>query len=135
LFKDLYDYVTTAARADKSIETFIFDVKATSQFLHNVREAFLLNQDAATVIDAQAIQNAKRIIDECEKRYLELSTIIKKSRKPEHDGKSRVNLKGKMSWPSKEVRVIELQRRLDSLKSLLLIMLSVLNLAYEQVKG
>jgi hypothetical protein len=56
-------------------------------------------QDAATIVNAQAVQDAKSIIEECDKIFPELSAIVKKSQKHEHEGKSRVSLRGKISLP------------------------------------
>ncbi|KAF2622894.1 hypothetical protein BU25DRAFT_414877 [Macroventuria anomochaeta] len=131
---ELYNFISTAARADSEITNIAGDVKLTSKVLGDVGKV-LVSDDAKKLVNQDAIQHAKELIRQCEEVFNELSDVVEKGRKPGTDGKSRVSFRAKMGWPMKEQRVELLRRRLETLKSSLLVLFYVLQLAHDKARG
>jgi hypothetical protein len=77
----------------------------------------------------KAVQDANNLIVRCKDVFNEISIVIDKRRKVCKNGKKSLNIMGKIAWPLKEQRVDLLQRRLESLKNSLVLLLYVLQLA------
>lgn len=134
LSKELYLFINTAARADEDISTIARDVGTTSSVLASVGKV-LEADDAIKIVNQDAVKHTKDLIKQCEKVFEEIIAILEKRRKVGDDGKKRLSLMGKMSWPMKEQRVELLRRRLETLKSSLLVLFYVLQLAQNQARG
>ena len=130
----LYTYIGTAVRADQDISDIAGDVALTSNVLDCVGKVFK-EDDSKTVISKRAIDDASSIIKRCEGVFEEIHQLIEKRRKVNKDGKKCTSTFGKLMWPLKEQRVELLRRRLDSLKTSLLVLLEVLRFAGERARG
>lgn len=134
LSKELYLFISTAARADQDITTIARDVGTTSNVLANVGKV-LEADDATKIINQDAVKHAKDLIKQCEEVFKEILAVLEKRQKVGENSKKRLSLMGKMSWPMKEQRVELLRRRLETLKSSLLVLFYVLQLAQNQARG
>lgn len=131
---ELYNFVSTASRAKTEIVKIASDVELTSKVLGNVGEV-LAADDAKKLVNQDAVQHAKDLIGQCEEVFKELSSVVEKTRNTGKDGKPRVGFRAKMGWPMKEQRVELLRRRLETLKSSLLVLFYVLQLAHDKARG
>lgn len=129
----LYTYVGSAARADQDITDIAGDVALTANVLDCVGNVFK-EDDAKCIISKAAVRDASSIIQRCEEVFKEIDHLVEKRRKVTKDGKKTTTL-GKLMWPMKEPRVELLRRRLDSLKTSLLVLLEVLRFAGERARG
>jgi hypothetical protein len=134
LSRALYSFVGSAARADNEITDIAGDVELTANALDNVGKIFQI-EDVKMIVSKKAVQDANTLIMRCKDVFDEISTIIDKRRKVCKDGKKSLSIMGKLAWPLKEQRVDLLQRRLESLKNSLMLLLHVLQLAQGQAKG
>ena len=91
--------------------------------------------DAKCLVSKKAVQDASSIIQRCEAVFREINLLIDKRRKVSKDGKITSSAIGKLIWPMREQRVELLRRRLDSLKTSLLVLLEVLRFAGERSRG
>jgi hypothetical protein len=130
----LYTYVGSAARADQDITDIAGDVALTANVLDCVGSVFK-EDDAKCLISKAAVRDATSIIQRCEDVFKEIDHLIEKRRKVTKDGKKTTSAFGKLMWPMKEQRVELLRRRLDSLKTSLLVLLEVLRFAGERARG
>lgn len=130
----LYNLTTSAARAEQSITDIADDVELTSNALKSVGQVFRMDV-AKPVASEKAIHDANNIIKRCEAVFRDISDIIDKGRKVCDDGKSSLGKRAKWSWPLKEPRVELHRQRLESLKSSLVLLLHVLQLAQSQRTG
>ena len=130
----LYTYVGSAARADQDISDIAGDVALTSNVLDCVGTVFK-EDDSKSVISKRAVEDASGIIKRCEAVFEEINQLVEKRRKTSKDGKKTTSTFGKLMWPMKEQRVELLRRRLDSLKTSLLVLLEVLRFAGERARG
>ncbi|KAJ4349197.1 hypothetical protein N0V95_004780 [Ascochyta clinopodiicola] len=134
LSKELYLFISTAARADQDMNTIARDVGTTSGVLANVGKV-LEADDVTKIINQDAVTHAKDLIGQCEEVFEEILAVLEKRWKRGDDGERRLTLMGRMSWPMKEQRVELLRRRLETLKSSLLVLFYVLQLAQCQARG
>ncbi|OAL51615.1 hypothetical protein IQ07DRAFT_678787 [Pyrenochaeta sp. DS3sAY3a] len=130
----LYNFTSSAVRADQEIRDIAGDVELTSNALSSVGEVFK-TEDARSIVSKKAIQDANAIIKRCEEVFGEITEMVDKRRKVGEDGKKKVNFVGKIMWPMKEQRVELNRRRLESLKNSLVLFLHVLQLAQGQSRG
>ncbi|KAH6644270.1 hypothetical protein C7974DRAFT_407964 [Boeremia exigua] len=131
---ELYNFINTASRADSDITHIAVDVEVTSNVLGNVGK--VLGADGAKrLVNQDAVQHARTLITQCEEVFNELSEVVDKARKTGKDGRSRIGFRAKISWPMKEQRVELLRRRLETLKSSLLVLFHVLQLAQDKARG
>ncbi|KAF1849092.1 uncharacterized protein K460DRAFT_84958 [Cucurbitaria berberidis CBS 394.84] len=130
----LYNFTSSAARADQEIRDIAGDVELTSNALESVGEVFE-TEDAKSIVSKKAIQDANQIIKRCEEVFNEVSQMIEKRTKVGKDGKKSLSIMGKLSWPMREQRVELNRKRLESLKHSLILFLHVLQLAQGQVRG
>ena len=131
---ELYNFISTASRADKEVTHIADDVKLTSNVLGEVGKV-LASDDAKKLVNQKAVQHAKDLIKQCEEIFNELNDIIQRARRPDANGKLRISFKTKMSWPMKEQRVELLRRRLETIKSSLQVLFYVLQLAQDKARG
>ncbi|KAF1922221.1 uncharacterized protein M421DRAFT_10725 [Didymella exigua CBS 183.55] len=115
--KELYLFISTAARADHDITTIARDVDITSGVLAN-----------------DAVKHARDLLGQCGEVFEEILAVVEKRRKVGKYGRKRLSLMGKMSWPMMELRVELLCRRLETLKSSLLVVFYVLQLPQSQAQ-
>ena len=130
----LYNFTSSAARADQDIRDIADDVELTSNALESVGKLFE-SEDAKSIISTKAVQDAHNIIKKCQGVFDELSEIVEKRRKKDKDGKKTLSMMGKLAWPMKEQRVELHRKRLESLKNSLVLLLHVLQLAQGQSRG
>lgn len=121
---ELYNFISTASRADSEIINIAGDVKLTSRVLDDVGKV-LVSDDAKQLVSQNAVQHAKDLLKQREAVFNELSCVVAKARKAGSSGKARVGFMAKMGWPMKEQRVELLSRRLETLKSSLLVLFYV----------
>jgi hypothetical protein len=134
LSASLYNFTTSAVRADQDITDIAGDVELTSNALESVGKVFE-TEEAKSVVSKKAIQDANNLIKRCEAVFKDISELVDKRRKVCKDGKKSLSMMGKLSWPMKEQRVELHRRRLDSLKNSLVLLLHVLQLAQGQARG
>lgn len=134
LSNELYHFISTASRANSDVTHIAVDVEVTSKVLGNVGKV-LEGDNAKNMVNQDAIQHAKDLIKQCEEVFNELSDVVTKARKIDKDGRTRIGFRAKMSWPMKEQRVELLRRRLETLKSSLLVLFHVLQLAQDKARG
>ncbi|CAN9147991.1 unnamed protein product [Alternaria alternata] len=130
----LYNFTSSAARADQDIRDIADDVELTSNALESVGKLFE-SEDAKSIISTKAVQDAHNIIKKCQGVFDELSEMVEKRRKTGKDGKKTLSMMGKLAWPMKEQRVELHRKRLESLKNSLVLLLHVLQLAQGQSRG
>ncbi|KAH6840251.1 hypothetical protein B0T12DRAFT_45300 [Alternaria alternata] len=130
----LYNFTSSAARADQDIKDIADDVELTSNALESVGKVFE-SEDAKSIISTKAVQDAHNIIKKCQGVFDELSEMVGKRRKTGKDGKKTLSMMGKLAWPMKEQRVELHRKRLESLKNSLVLLLHVLQLAQGQSRG
>jgi methyl-accepting chemotaxis protein len=130
----LYQFVSSAARADQEIDDIAGDVQVTASALESVGEVFG-NENATCVISKRAIQDANSLIKRCETVFDDIRELVDKRRKVCKDGKKSLSTLGKFAWPHKEQKVQLLRGRLESLKTSLNLLFNVLHLANAQAKG
>ncbi|KAH7091682.1 hypothetical protein FB567DRAFT_589558 [Paraphoma chrysanthemicola] len=130
----LYNYTTSAVRADQDIADIAGDVELTSNALESVGRVFE-SEEAKSVVSKKAIQDANNLIKRCDVVFKDISELVDKRRKVSKDGKKGLTVMGKLSWPMKEQRLELHRRRLDSLKNSLVLLLHVLQLAQGQARG
>ncbi|ORY17268.1 hypothetical protein BCR34DRAFT_51250 [Clohesyomyces aquaticus] len=130
----LYQFVSSAARADQEINDIAGDVQVTASALESVGEVFG-NENASCVVSKRAIQDANSLIKRCETVFTDIHELIDKRRKVCKDGKKSLSTLGKFAWPHKEQKVQLLRGRLESLKTSLNLLFNVLHLANAQAKG
>ncbi len=131
---ELFNFISSASRANIDITHIAVDVEVTSNVLGNVGRV-LKEDDAKKLVNQDAVQHARRLINQCDEVFNELSDVVEKARKPGRDGRMRVGFKAKMTWPMREQRVEPLRRRLETLKSSLLLLFNVLQLAIDKARG
>lgn len=134
LSNELYHWISTAARANNDVTHIAIDVEVTSKVLGNVGKV-LEGDSAKNMVNQDAMQHAKDLINQCEEVFNELSQVVTKARRTDKDGRTRLGFRAKMSWPMKEQRVELLRRRLETLKSSLLLLFHVLQLAQDKARG
>jgi hypothetical protein len=127
----LYNFTSSAARADQDIRDIAEDVELTSNALESVGKVFE-SEDAKSIISKKAVQDGHNIIKKCQGVFDELSEMVEKRRKTGKDGKKTLSMMGKLAWPMKEQRVELHRKRLESLKNSLVLLLHVLQLAQGQ---
>jgi CRISPR/Cas system-associated endonuclease Cas3-HD len=130
----LYNFTTSAARADQDIRDIADDVELTSNALESVGKVFE-SEESKSIMSKKAIQDANNIIKKCGGVFNEVSEMLEKRRKVSKDGKKGLSVMGKLSWPMKEQKVELYRRRLESLKNSLVLLLHVLQLAQGQARG
>lgn len=133
LSKALYNFVSSATRADTEITDLAGDVKVTSRALDHVADT-LKAEVRQSILTQEAIDDAHEAGRRCKSIFDEISSMFEKRYHTGKDGKRTLSLLGKASWPMKEQRVELLRRRLESLKLSLLLLLGVLQLAHEQAR-
>lgn len=131
---ELYSFISTAARANSDVRHIAVDVEVTSNVLGNVGKV-LEGDHAKKLVNQDAIQHAKDLIKQCNEVFNELSEVVEKARKTGKDGKARIGFRAKMTWPMKGQRVELLRRRLETLKTSLLVLFHVLQLAQDKARG
>jgi hypothetical protein len=129
----LYTFAESVSRADKDVSDIAGDVELTANALDGLGKVFG-GENAESIVSQTAIQDANSLIKRCEKVFEEISAEVEK-RRVEKDGKRSLTTFGKFSWPLKEPRVEFLRRRLESLKSSLVLLLHVLQLAHSRRQG
>lgn len=130
----LYNFASSASRADRDVADIADDVMLTANALDSVGKVFE-KEDGKTVVSRRAIQDANGLIKRCDAVFGEIQEVVEKRRKVCKDGKKILSTFGKFSWPLKEQRIELLRRRLESLKNSLMLLLHVLQLANGQAKG
>jgi hypothetical protein len=130
----LYNFTTSAARADQDVRDIADDVELTSNALESVGKVFE-SEDAKSIVSKKAVSDANNIIKKCEGVFTEVSEMVEKRRSVSKDGKKSLSVMGKLSWPMKEQRFELYRRRLESLKNSLVLLLHVLQLAQGQAQG
>ncbi|KAG9185990.1 hypothetical protein G6011_02546 [Alternaria panax] len=130
----LYNFTSSAARADQDIKGIADDVELTANALESVGKVFE-SEDARSIVSKKAIQDANNIIKKCQSVFDEVSEMVEKRRKMGKDRKKSLSMMGKLAWPMKEQRVELNRRRLESLKNSLVLLLHVLQLAQGQSRG
>ncbi|CAO2653836.1 Nn.00g105690.m01.CDS01 [Neocucurbitaria sp. VM-36] len=130
----LYNFTSSAVRADQDIRDIAGDVELTSNALESVGTVFG-TEEAKTIVSKKAIQDARNIIRRCQEVFNEVSEMIEKGRKSGKDGKKSLGMMGKLAWPMKESRVELQRRRLESLKNSLILLLHVIQLARGNNEG
>jgi hypothetical protein len=130
----LYNFVSSASRADQEISDIAGDVEITANALDSVGRVFE-NEDAQCIASKKAIQDANNLIKRCEAVFQEIRDVVDKGTKAGPDGKKSKSLVAKLKWPMKEQRVQLLRGRLESLKNSLILLFNVLQLANGQAKG
>jgi hypothetical protein len=130
----LYNYTSSAVRADKDITDLADDVDATSSALGGIGKV-LGTEDAKSIVSEQAIRDANKIIKRCGDIFRDISELVEKRHTKTKDGKKALSMVGKLAWPLKEQRVELHRRRLDTPKMSLLLLLDVLKLAQSQARG
>jgi uncharacterized protein (UPF0335 family) len=128
----LYNFVGSVARADQEIKNIAGDVQATVNALGSVGSVFK-DEESKSIVSKGAIEEAKNIIQQCESVFEEIRELTEKRRKVK-DGKRSLTTLGKFSWPLKEQRVQLIRGRLEALKSNLILLFHVLQLANDQSK-
>lgn len=93
----LYNFVNSAARADREISDIAEDVGFTANALESVGEVFA-NEDVHNVVSKKAILDAKKFIKRCEAVFEEIRELIEKRRKVCKDGKKSLSALGKFTW-------------------------------------
>lgn len=136
LSKALYNFVSSAARADTEIKDLAGDVKLTCRALDRVGDTLRTEaRSSGSMLKREAIDEAEEIKLRCESIFTEISEIFERRWIRDKDGKRILSILGKVAWPLKEQKVELLRRRLESLKLSLLLLLNVLQLAHEQARG
>lgn len=131
---ELYNFISTASRADKEVTYIADDVELTSNVLSEVGKV-LSSDDAKKLVNQKAVQHARDLIKQCEEVFNELNDVVQKARRPDRNGKLRIGLRAKIGWPMTEQRVELLRRRLETLKSSLQVLFYVLQLAQHKARG
>jgi hypothetical protein len=110
------------------------DVALTSNVLHNVGN-FLSERSTASVASSTAVEDAYSILERCKAAFGEIQTLIDKNSKTNPDGTKKFGARAKVMWPLRSSRADLLKRRLESLKSSLMLLLQVLSFAKDRAKG
>ena len=135
LSTSLYNFASSAVRADREVEDLANDVANTSMVLSSVGRLFE-GDKTKNIIKKEAIQHAKNLIDQCERIFADINKVVDKRRCISKDGKkARLTFRGKMGWPLKEQKLQFQKARLESLKSSLNTLLQVIELAESQSRG
>ena len=129
----LYSFTKSATCTHEYIADIAGDVALTANLLSSV--ANVLKEEAWALISQSALKDADKILKRCECVFDEIQQIIEKRTKTGERGKGRIAALGRLAWPLKEQRVELLRRRLDNLKTSLLLLLKVLTFASEQSRG
>lgn len=75
------------------------------------------------VLKPEALQTTQSILDDCNDTYHEINTHVSAI-----EGRS-ISARERMTWPLRKVKVKELQKRLESAKASLSLIVNILNLA------
>lgn len=129
----LLSYTGEVANADKSMADFAGDVAATSHVLSSVGN-FLAEKDNSLIPTQQALKDANIILDHCHETFTEIKSMVEKKVQSDKDGKSRYGKRARFMWPAKSSKAEQLKKRLESLKTSLLLLLHVLSLGKEREK-
>lgn len=123
----LYTLAETVNSADKSIRDVARDVSITSSVLSQL--ASILEQDKkAKISKDDAIKTADEAVRGCSDVFTEIDTALEKSITNINAGKAKAALE-KMKWVFNEPKMELLRSNLESMKSSLLLLLSVLSYA------
>lgn len=130
----LYDYGSSAGRANREVADIASDVEITANALDSVGRVFE-DEKSSSVVSEKAVQDAKNLIERCGSVFREIEELTDKRRVVGKDGRKRLSLLGRATFPFKEPRVQLLQGRLESLKNSLILLFHVLQLANNRAKG
>lgn len=130
----LYTFANSVASADKDMKDIAGDVALTSNVLNNVG-SFLKDPKTIAIASETAITDAISILDRCKDAFGEIQTIVDQKGKNSETGMKKSTTRAKFMWPLKSSRVELLKRRLESLKSSLMLLLQVLSFAKDQAAG
>lgn len=107
------------------------DVALTSNVLEKVGN-FLQDKDIVAVTSQSALQDASSILSKCRDAFADIDDILHQGNSAELDGARRFSKRAILLWAHKGPRTELLKRRLESLKSSLLLLLLVLSLAKDK---
>lgn len=133
----LYTYASSVANADKDMTDIAGDVALTSNVLNNVG-TFLQDPDTIAIASGTALTDASSILKRCRDAFTEIEALISKSDKPGHVGENwgrKPSKRAIFAWPLKSSRAELLKKRLESLKSSLMLLLHVLSFARDRANG
>jgi hypothetical protein len=129
----LYTAATSSVRTNKDLTDIAGDVALTSNALTDVGK-FLGEKQSLTVASQSAIQDANAILKRCHDAFKEIQELAAKNLGG--DGRStKYSSHGKLRWPLRGMQLELLKKRLESLKSSLMLLLSVLNFRKDQNSG
>ena len=130
----LYNYASSVANAGKDMEEVAGDVALTANVLSSVG-SFLQDEHNVAVASANAIADARKILVRSESTFQEIRSMVEKKDRAKEDGKKRLSTFTKATWPFKGSRLELLKRRLESLKTSLLLFLKILSFARDRANG
>lgn len=130
----LYTFAESASRADQDIADIAGDVALTANVLDSVGNVLKENETKCLASKA-ALNDAESILKRCESVFGDIRQVIEKRTKIGKDGKKTITTLGRLAWPLKEQRIELMRRRLDSLKTSLLLLLKVLSFAGDRARG
>ncbi|KAF2492949.1 hypothetical protein BU16DRAFT_529203 [Lophium mytilinum] len=130
----LYTFAESSSRADQDITDIAGDVALTANVLDSVGNV-LKEEDTRCLASKAALNDAENILKRCETVFGDIRQVVEKRTKIGKDGKKSITTLGRLAWPLKEQRVELMRRRLDSLKTSLLLLLKVLSFAGDRARG
>lgn len=135
LTTSLYNFYETVSTADKAIKDIATEVSLTSSVLYQLSKS--LEQDVQVrLCSDQALDTAKRVVEECSAVFGEIEIELKKAMKtvkrspnPSTGQKIIIATKERLRWPFLQPKMELLRTNLDRLKATLSLMLLVLDYA------
>ncbi|KAF2095995.1 hypothetical protein NA57DRAFT_59055 [Rhizodiscina lignyota] len=125
----LYDYCRSVSQADANASNIAREVELTSNTLKSVGNVFQ-QHDIEGSVSPGAIDDVRGFIHQCESIFQEVQQLTNRTTRRQLDGRPRLPTLHKFLWPiTREPQIELLQRRLESLKTNLTLMLEVLSFA------
>ncbi len=131
----LYTFGVLVASADETISSISKDVALTSTVLKELGLILARDRPESPIVTKTAIMNIKETVQECDKAFEQIDSILLKRvpklrlGKGDYGPKAAVILE-RFGWQAVEPKVRLLRSNIDRLKSSLLLMLNVLVLAW-----
>ena len=131
----LYTFGVLVASADETISSLSREVALTSTVMKELGQISAKERPESPIVSNIAIENMKETVQECDKAFEQVDSILLKNvpklklDKNDQWAKAAVFLE-RFGWQAVEPKVQLLRSNLDRLKSSLLLMLNVLMLAW-----
>lgn len=131
----LYTFGVLVASADETISSISKEVALTSTVLKELGNFLAKDRPESPIVTEIAIRNIKETVQECDKAFEQIDTLLLKRVPKLRLGKGSQGHKAaivleRFGWQAVEPKVQLLRSNIDRLKSSLLLMLNVLMLAW-----